>query len=298
MSPTLFQRRGLELASLSLVLVFAPIDSGLSQRDSKNATRVVRDGAFDAPQVCKPAPCGFKVLYRKTGDSAFVLWRTLVMKSRLLEDAADYLNGTFLLPRDIPIKFTPCGGVANAFYSGATHDITICYELLNAFAEAFARVDSQLPDSIRGQDVGRGVRSSTFFTVYHETAHALIHELDLKMIVGNEEVAADQLATLLLLEDGEQGAEQAFTSAVGFMISGVGDTSTARLTYWDVHPFNQQRFYDITCLIYGSDHNAHLDLIEHHALPSDRAAGCEAEYQQIRRGWGTALAPHLRRGYP
>ncbi len=282
----------MRLTWCALLLLATAIAGSCRGRESASAVQPPKDSALAGNvNPCGLGGCGFVVTYALGGDSAFAEWRSAVMQTNLLTDIADYLNANIVLPRRIPIVFSQCGGVANAAYARETHDITLCYELLNGFAEDFG------PLAHSDAELAQAIRSSTFFTIYHETGHALIHELNLP-VVGKEEDDADQLATILLLQEGQEGEEKAFESALWFLMRSAHDTSTAQLAFWDEHSFDRQRFYNIACWIYGSNHNAHLDMIEQGLLPSLRAARCEAEFQQMLQGWGTLLAPHLREGAP
>jgi putative metallopeptidase DUF4344 len=286
-------RRGLGRFPFVLGLAVVAAAADCRGKESANSpVQALKDSAFgDNPEACAATGCRFAVLYAQAGSPEFTAARDAVIQSNLLTDIADYLNSIIVLPRDIPIVFTSCQGVANAAYSEATHEIDVCYELLNEFATdfgRFARSDTA---------VAHAVRSATFFTVYHESGHALIHELGLP-VTGKEEDAADQVATLLLLQEGEEGDAQAFESALWFLLQGASVTKVAQLKFWDEHSFDEQRFYNIACWIYGSNHNAHLDMIQRQLLPIARAERCEKEFQQMSQSWGTLLAPYLRQGAP
>jgi len=90
------------------------------------------------------------------------------------------------------------------------------------------------------------------YTLYHELAHALIHLLELP-VLGHEEDAADDLATLLSIELVENGAEMALAMAdmMSLELEQQGDIQAQ--DFWGDHALNEQRIFRIECLVYGSD---------------------------------------------
>jgi hypothetical protein len=55
-----------------------------------------------------------------------------------------------------------------------------------------------------------------------------------------------------------------------------------------------QRFYNVLCLVYGQDPDAHQDWVDDGVLPSERADRCPEEYAQVSNGWDRLLEPYLR----
>ena len=89
-------------------------------------------------------------------------------------------------------------------------------------------------------------------------------------------IAGDEHATSAELDDDDEGGE------------------LEKEAFADVHTLDQARAYNFECWIYGSDPKANADIVENGSLPEDRAEGCEEEWDQLTRGWGTLLDPHLR----
>jgi hypothetical protein len=61
----------------------------------------------------------------------------------------------------------------------------------------------------------------------------------------------------------------------------------------DEHAFDGQRYYNILCLVYGSDPRAYEALATSGALPEDRARRCPGEFKDISAAWQKLLSPHL-----
>ncbi len=59
--------------------------------------------------------------------------------TRLLEETAKALNEKLALPVDVTVALRECGA-ADATWEADKHRISICYELVGAFAELFLRL--------------------------------------------------------------------------------------------------------------------------------------------------------------
>lgn len=195
------------------------------------------------------------------------------------EDVAEGLNETFAFPRDLPVTHERCGE-ANAFYDPETGKLTMCYELLSVI-HAWARNSTGTDE-----DFGERVAGTWFFVFFHELGHGLVDLFDLP-ITGREEDSVDNLATVLLVESGQAFA--ALRAAEFWDSLPVGE-----LDFADEHSLNQQRFFNILCLVYGSDPKAYAGLVRPDLLPESRALRCPAEYESQRRAWDTLLEPYSK----
>lgn len=205
------------------------------------------------------------------------------------------LDAELRLPRDVTVGFEVCEEV-NAFYDPDLRRVVLCDELLEGLTATLA---------VPGSDpamVANAVTGAAVFFLLHELGHALIHALDLPT-VGREEDAVDQLATVLLVRElGVGGIETALDGAIGLAELDAAEAdalaadpdeeeSSAEPVYWDEHSFGEQRFYDIVCLVYGSDPDAHADLVGEDTLPAERAEICPDEWAGVSRAWERLLAP-------
>ena len=133
----------------------------------------------------------------------------------------------------------------------------------------------------------RFVTTNSEFTLLHEMGHLLIHELQLP-VLGREEDAADQLGFigLFLIHDRQQ------TPDFPMRLLDVADywrlewqstqDSDQQIQAWDSHALDEQRFYNIACLAYGSDPKNLEWIIEMTGLPEERAFYCQDEYEQAK----------------
>ncbi len=203
----------------------------------------------------------------------------------VMQPLADELNNLFALPFDVFMRYDECGE-PNAFYDREKKEIIMCYELVDDFYEMFK------PDYKKQADLENAVDGAIAFTFFHELGHALIDVWDLPT-TGREEDAVDQLSTLILSDGTPQGKDTVINGAYSFgLVDDGGDSG--ELAFWDEHSFNQQRFYNILCLLYGQDPKSNEDLVGKNGLPEERAAICVDEFTRADKAWTTLLAPYVK----
>ena len=252
----------------------APVDFAAITR-AGISTRAVR--SFAGVQQT-----GFRVAYAPSTNAVHEQFRTVLQDNRIFELVAEGLNKTVRLPRTIDIQLVDCGAI-NAFYDPTQSRVIVCYELMTYFVNVFK------PTAKSDELLGQAVMGATIFSFYHEAGHALIHQLDLPT-VGREEDAVDQLATLILMAAGDDGVGMALSGAYWFQLQQQAGNETP---FWDEHAFEGQRFYNIVCLIYGSDPAKYAGFVSSGNLPEARAQRCAEEYRKTRSGWEKLLQPHL-----
>jgi hypothetical protein len=134
------------------------------------------------------------------------------------------------------------------------------------------------------------------FLVLHEIGHFLIMEKEVP-ILGPEENAADYIATLALLHEApldpafnDRALHSLLAAADAFAASWqVGEAVSADVPYWGSHALSIQRFYQIACLLYGSDPKTFASVPAAAGLPPERAASCKAEYARAEHAIGWLL---------
>ncbi len=244
--------------------------------------------AEGAPTPSVPDQGDFRVVYGAVRAPEYRAWQADLREARVLEDVADALNSTFVLPEDVHLAFTECGE-PNAFYDADERRVRVCYELMDDLYEVFGgetESDDELNEAAWG---------AIYFTLYHELGHALVDLWDLP-ITGREEDAADQLAAFLLTDGTEEGETAALNGANAFILEHDregGEVSDSSL--WNEHSLDPQRFYNIICWVYGRDPAGYAHLIEDGVLPAERAEQCEHEYARLDRSWSGLLQPFLKR---
>jgi hypothetical protein len=201
------------------------------------------------------------------------------------QEIAKSLNGLMALPRDVYLNIDTCGE-ANAFYESESSQIKICYELLDQFEEEFRTVTK---DPVKVEAM---VEDTLVQTLFHELGHCLIDVWDLPA-TGREEDAVDQLATVMMLDGSPAGQTSAINAALEFKIAAANDTP-GDMVFWDEHSFSKTRFYDMLCLVYGSDTKRNAKLIGPNGLPEERAERCETEYKRAEHAWLKLIAPYVQ----
>lgn len=215
-----------------------------------------------------PAASGVEVTYRPSEMSAQVgdWFRT----TGVLEAAAALIDHAVKLPAQINLVASDCGRV-NAYYDPHTRTVTLCHELIAVIAASFDRAEY--------------LRQVLLYVAMHELGHAVIDVLDLP-VVGREEDAADQFATLFFVNPQNLDLIIGVVEAAQFFRR----IDASQAVYWDSHTFGEERYYQLLCMVYGGAPDAR-DAIES-ALPPERAAQCPTEYRQVRHGWNRLVAPY------
>jgi hypothetical protein len=231
------------------------------------------------------AASGFSVTYSASPNATHEQFRNVLATNHVFEQIAEGLNKTIRLPSAVAIQVVDCNTI-NAFYDPSTKRIIVCYELLDYFVDVFK------PTAKDATELGNAVLGATMFSFFHEAGHGLIHLLDLPA-VGREEDSVDQLATLTLIAGGDDGVGMALSGAYWFQLQAKAERKTP---FWDEHGFDGQRFYNILCLIYGSNPDKYAAFVSSGTLPADRAKRCPEEYTKINKAWEKLLQPYLTNG--
>lgn len=217
-------------------------------------------------------------------DPFFETLRKQFQSMGILEGLCGSINGQFYLPTDINIVLTECGQ-ANAFYNPRTHSIHICWELFGVLRDMFR------PYFRTEAELNQNAANALIFIIFHEIGHALIHVYDLPT-TGREEDAVDQFSMVWMYRLG--GGDQIIRSADFFYLSEQNRGPFSKTPFWDEHSLDLQRFYNIICLIYGTNPQRYANLIRFGTLPVERARRCQQEFTQIDRAWYRLLQQKAR----
>jgi hypothetical protein len=128
---------------------------------------------------------------------------------------------------------------------------------------------------------------------FHELGHALIQTRNLP-IAGSEEDAVDRFSAILAssiagaakADRKNDLGEHMITAAMLWFRS----KDQAKLSrYWDEHPLNEQRYYNLVCILYGSDPERYSQYVVLAGLPAQRARSCPKEFMQAQDYWNRVL---------
>lgn len=212
---------------------------------------------------------------------SFESFRAGLIANRFLDTIAARLNDSLTIPLDITLATAHCDE-PNATYDPAMRRVTVCYELFRTLAERFRTTPGQeyvVPGTI-------------MFALMHEAGHAIVDVLAIP-VTGREEDAVDQLATLLLLEQGAIGDSLAF-GAVGWFATSAMVGHLDSLALADDHSLDQQRVYNLICWIDGRAPGRYPEIAEEGWLPEHRRERCQDEYNRLTRSWRRLLTPFRR----
>lgn len=205
----------------------------------------------------------------------------------------DAMDGLFVLPRPLHYVAAECGAV-NAFYSPRDSAVILCYEMLDYLKKSADALNKKGDP----QFVDDYIKSNMRFILLHETGHALIDLLALPA-TGREEDSVDQLAAtaiLMRVSDRESTDEIAKTlqmAAIWFGTNGsAGDGKDAGV-FADEHSLNEQRYFNLLCMVYGHDPEGYAGIVQNGMLPKSRAARCPDETRKIFAAWSRLLVPHF-----
>lgn len=300
------RKRGAVVLSL---LICAAVTAGCSKATNTNQTSAnsqAQSNASSSNTATSPASNQGKGTAEDKGDFKLIFvpvkneekhahLERLVKGSRLIEGMVDDLNKDIALPLDVPLKFTECAGlpgvetlgVENAWYNGETHEVTMCYELM-AKSESLFKDDEKTQEELDEAVVG-----STAWTLYHEIGHAMIDVLQINL-TGKNEDAADQISTYILLDGTEDGEKAALSGAEDFYREAGEDNSLGETQFADTHSLSKQRFYNVTCWVYGTDPEKYGYLTQKYEGMGPRADYCKDEYETMVKSWQTHLNPYLK----
>ena len=275
---------------------------GVARPDAVEASprHVVRPAAPGAGKAAPATGPRFEYLYLPPLSPDLQTIYERVREADLLRrlPAVQALDGMFALPRRLRYITAECGEFG-AFYQPGAAEVVLCYETLRTLYERGQERQRVL--GLVGDDHPlRYVRASVRFMVLHETGHALVDLLDLP-VTGRQEDAVDQLAAILMLRFAEldETPEEVIENlrlAANWLLS--DSTGAYNLdAYAASHALGEQRYFNLQCLIYGTDPERFAGMVAARDLTPGRAAGCEREMRLVSRAWLRLLLPHLSPGY-
>jgi len=219
------------------------------------------------------------------------LVRDMDLFQKLVEVRA--ADGLFVLPTELHVVTAECGR-ENAFYSANKAELVLCYELVEDILRQGKEIarknkyDKNFPDEF--------LVGTLRFMMAHELGHALIDQLQLP-ITGREETAADELATVMMLQyiDHQEArgvVESSIKFAGQYLAKSEADNDLPTVVA-DTHEMGLQRYFNLLCMIYGSDPADLLSVVTELGLPADRATSCPASTDRMMASWYTLLSPHF-----
>lgn len=204
---------------------------------------------------------------------------------RALEQLQE-IFGAFRLPIDLTLRTAGCDGVVNAWYQRGR--ITVCYEYLDAIRKTTPPTTTE-----HGITPADAMVGQFFYVFAHEMGHAVFDLLEIP-VFGRSEDAADQFATYIMLQFGQDNARRLILGTAYSFKNFLNPTVTVPLAaFSDTHSPPPERFFNMMCLAYGADSRLFADLASEGFLPQQRARNCRREYGELVFAFKRAIVPHL-----
>jgi hypothetical protein len=196
----------------------------------------------------------------------------------------------------VPLLFALLLGTERISAQSVPYESDAFQERLDAAALALGR-SPRFKDRSQQyrQRLAEFVSGNILFVLCHEVAHAAMTQMRLP-VLGRTEDAADSFATLRLIRIGSAFSRRVLAEATkGWFLSARRDQKTGgKVVYYGEHGLDQQRAYQIVCLMVGSDKDKFKDLAGETKLPEDRQDSCAEDYSDALYAWDLLLKPHLR----
>jgi len=140
------------------------------------------------------------------------------------------------------------------------------------------------------------VKGTLRFVILHELGHGLIDVYELP-VLGREEDAADRFAIFWLSPDGagEDGLDAIGAMEWWLASARLSSASRQQLPWWGEHGIDEQRGFQIACLLYGAAPDDFGPLAGRVGIPEARRQGCQVEAYKNQRAWAGLLRPRVSR---
>lgn len=190
-------------------------------------------------------------------------------------------NNYFPFSKKLTLQY---GGFEEPSYDPESNMINIPYSFVQKSMSYF--IDNKSKELLNISPK-KGALDTLLHTLLHEAGHAFIFEKHIP-ILGKEEDAVDDFATILLLNYVENGDYIAINAAKMFSFE-----SENKPKYYDFgefigeHSFDLQRYFSILCLVYGNQslkHESLLNEIEDDYI-ADRKDYCKFKYSTSNSNW-------------
>lgn len=133
-------------------------------------------------------------------------------------------------------------------------------------------------------------RGTLRFVLLHELGHGFVDVYELP-VLGREEDAADRFAIFWLSPDGqgEDGLDAVGAMEWWMASARMNPAARADLPWWDEHGMDEQRAFQIACLLYGRAPDDFGPLAGRMGIPQDRRDSCRFEAAQNTLSWSKLL---------
>ena len=232
--------------------------------------------------VLEPTPTvNFRFL---PSNTAMRQTEQFIKQSPVLETIKQLSQKRFVFSPALNIVF---GSDDGPLFDPVTNSIHIPYQFVNESRQLFK--NKGLFKTQR--EVNQATEDALLHTLLHEIGHAYIADRAIP-ILGKEEDSVDNFATILLLNDIPRGDDIAINSADLFALEDLDTDSFDDADFVSEHSLDLQRYYNILCLVYGSNPNRYQRIFDE--LPASerkqQKLRCPEYFAVINQGWLHYLA--------
>lgn len=197
------------------------------------------------------------------------------------EHVLHFVNAELDLNEDLDIIY---GSEDGPLFDPETMRIQIPYEFVH---EVYRRFTADKYHE-QGIDEAQATGDAIMHTLLHEYGHAYVFANEVP-VLGKEEDAVDNLATILLLNFFENGDEIAYSAADLFALEDQDTSEYTESHFWDEHSLDAQRYFSTLCLIYGSHPEKYTTMFEQEQLDEERDSFCIEEFERQTQAWFEVL---------
>lgn len=224
-----------------------------------------------------------KISYLPTQNDSDIDSKETIQASQIADTLRELSLQHFPFKQPLTIEF---GSEEGPLYDPERHTISVPYEFYQQNKVYFA---SNGYEKRYGKSTEMGAIDSLLHTLLHEAGHAYISENDIP-VLGKEEDAVDDFATMMLINYVDNGDDVAISGADMFAFE-ADDVSLPEYympdEYVDEHSFDLQRYFSTLCLVYGSNPERHATLLDEMSKDnlSERQESCEYRFTEVNHNW-------------
>ena len=210
--------------------------------------------------------------------------REWVIKNELFKGPIDLINSEIDIQEEVVVVV---GDEEDPYYDPELKKIFIPYGFITEVRSRF-KADGDEKWEVYSRD-------ALIHTIYHELGHALIDIKDIP-VLGREEDAVDDFATIILILTEDKGWDMAISAAELYFMEGEDIEEYTMEDLSDEHLLDDQRGYRGLCLVYGSNPSKFDDIAKDLNMDEDMKEMCKDLFYEKTYSWLILLKSSLKKG--
>lgn len=271
---------------LGVVLMGGCVELDHSLLRLETATAMAASPASKTPASKTPA-AGIAIHHHRPPSPEYHELHHLLQETGVLEEVANAVSPalTQFGTMSIPVHVQACGD-ETSFYDPIAQEITLCYELADAYRRMFK--NRHVPDE---ESLGNSLDAMTL-TLHHHVGQALADRLNR---VSESPMDPSLLTTALMILHGQEGELSILPALLVFTAPNDSATrilqSSLRQAGVDAdHPLDARRLQSALCLIYGSRPDDFDFLRQDGLLSESQSTACRQNFPAERAYWQQVFA--------